>query len=79
VFELWCKHRHLLRHGWLGLEKEGDVEQFYSDYPRLGCSFLTFVATYCGYDGPILAEPFKRRMSVIRDLKHDRSATPPVA
>jgi len=73
VFELWGKHRHLLTHGWLWLGEAGDVKEFFADYPRLGCAFLTLVAAYCGYDGPILADPFQSRISSIGDLKDKKS------
>lgn len=69
VFELWGKHRLLLTHGWLWLGESGDVKEFFADYPRLGCAFLTLVAAYCGYDGPILADPFKNRIVNMREIK----------
>jgi hypothetical protein len=69
VFEVWGKHRHLLAHGWLWLGEELDPQQFFTDHARLGCAFLAFVAAYCGYEGPILANPFKNRILVIRDIK----------
>jgi hypothetical protein len=69
IFEVWGKHRHLLAHGWLWLTEESEPQEFFTDHARLGCAFLTLVAAYCGYDGPIMAEPFKNRILVIRDLK----------
>ncbi len=70
VFETWGKHRHLLSHGWLWLTEELDAQEFFTDHARLGCAFLTFVAAYCGYDGPIMADPFKNRIITIRDIKN---------
>ena len=29
---------------------------------------IAFVAAYCGYDGPIMADPFKSRVISIRDI-----------
>ena len=72
VFEVWGKHRHLLSHGWLWLGEELDAKEFFTDHVRLGCAFLTFVAAYCGYEGPIMADPFKNRILTISELK-----TPP--
>ncbi len=69
LFEVWGKHRHLLGHGWLWLGEELDVQEFFTDHARLGCAFLTFVAAYCGYDGPIMADPFKNRIITIADIK----------
>lgn len=69
IFEVWGKHRHLLAHGWLWLGEELDVAEFFTDEARLGCAFLTFVAAYCGYDGPIMADPFKNRIITISDIK----------
>jgi hypothetical protein len=69
IFEVWGKHRHLLAHGWLWLTEELDAQEFFTDQARLGCAFLTFVAAYCNYDGPIMADPFKNRIITIRDIK----------
>jgi hypothetical protein len=69
VFEVWGKHRHLLAHGWLWLGEELDVAEFFTDKARLGCAFLTFVAAYCGYEGPIMADPFKNRIITISEIK----------
>lgn len=69
VFEVWGKHRHLLGHGWLWLGEELDPQEFFTDHARLGCAFLTFVAAYCGYEGPIMADPFRNRIIRIRDIK----------
>jgi hypothetical protein len=69
VFEVWGKHRHLLGHGWLWLTEELDPHEFFTDHARLGCAFITFVAAYCGYEGPIMADPFKNRIIRIRDIK----------
>jgi hypothetical protein len=69
VFEVWGKHRHLLAHGWLWLGEEIDAQEFFTDHARLGCAFLTFVAAYCGYDGPIIANPFENRIVNIADIK----------
>jgi hypothetical protein len=69
LFEVWGRHRHLLGHGWLWLGEELDVQEFFTDHARLGCAFLTFVAAYCGYDGPIMADPFKNRIITIADIK----------
>jgi hypothetical protein len=71
VFEVWGKHRHLLAHGWLWLGEELEAEEFFADHARLGCAFLTFVAAFCGYEGPILADPFQNRIIIIRDIKKD--------
>jgi hypothetical protein len=70
IFEVWGKHRHLLAHGWLWLTEELDAQQFFTDQARLGCAFLTFVAAYCGYEGPVMADPFRNRIIVIRDIKN---------
>jgi hypothetical protein len=69
VFEVWGKHRHLLGHGWLWLGEELSSQEFFTDHARLGCAFLTFVAAYCGYEGPIMADPFKNRIIRICDIK----------
>jgi len=69
VFEVWGKHRRLLAHGWLWLGEELDPQEFFTDHARLGCAFLTFVAAYCGYEGPIMADPFKNRIISIADIK----------
>jgi hypothetical protein len=69
VFEVWGKHRHLLAHGWLWLGEEIDAKEFFTDHSQLGCAFLTFVAAYCGYEGPIIANPFENRIITIRDIK----------
>lgn len=69
VFKVWGKHRHLLAHGWLWVGEELEGDEFFVDHARLGCAFLTFVAAYCGYDGPILADPFENRIITIHDIK----------
>ncbi len=69
VFELWGKHRHLLAHGWVWMTEDLDAKEFFSDHAQLGCAFLTFVAAYCGYEGPILADPFHNRIITISDIK----------
>jgi len=69
VFEVWGKHRHLLAHGWLWLGEELDAEEFFTDKARLGCAFLILVAAYCGYEGPIMANPFRNGIVTIRDIK----------
>jgi hypothetical protein len=69
VFEVWGKHRHLLAHGWLWLGEEIDAKEFFTDHSQLGCAFLTFVAAYCGYEGPIIANPFENRIITVRDIK----------
>jgi hypothetical protein len=73
VFETWGKHRHLLAHGWLWLGEEVGVQEFLTDSARLGCAFLTFVAAYCHYEGPIMADPFRNRIITIRDIKESNS------
>jgi hypothetical protein len=70
IFEVWGKHRHLLAHGWLWLTEESDAQEFFSDYARLGCAFLTFVAAYCGYEGPIMADPFNNRIINIAEIRN---------
>jgi hypothetical protein len=69
VFEVWSKHRHLLAHGWLWMGEEMDSQEFFIDHARLGCAFLTFAAAYCGYEGPIMADPFKNRILTISQIK----------
>jgi hypothetical protein len=69
IFAVWGKHRHLLAHGWLWLTEESDAQEFFTDHARLGCAFLTFVAAYCGYEGPIMADPFKNRIITISEIK----------
>lgn len=69
VFAVWGKHRHLLAHGWLWLGEELDAQEFFTDHARLGCAFLTFVAAYCGYDGPIMADPFTNRIITISEIR----------
>lgn len=69
VFEIWGKHRHLLAHGWLWLGEETDPQGFFTDHAQLGCAFLTLVAAYCGYDGPVMADPFRNRIIAIADIK----------
>jgi hypothetical protein len=73
VFEVWGKHRHFLAHGWLWLTEELAAQEFFNDQARLGCAFLTFVAAYCGYEGPIMSDPFKNRIITIRDIKEPRT------
>jgi len=70
IFEVWGKYRHLLAHGWLWLMEESDAQEFFTDHARLGCALLTFVAAYCGYDGPIMADPFKNRILTISEIKN---------
>ncbi len=69
IFEVWGKHRHLLAHGWLWLTEELNAQEFFTDHARLGCAFLTFVAAYCGYDGPIMADPFNNRIINIAEIR----------
>jgi hypothetical protein len=73
VFEVWGKHRHLLAHGWLWLGEELNAQEFFTDRSRLGCAFLTFVAAYCGYEGPILADPFENRVMNIAEIRSQRA------
>ena len=69
IFELWGQHRHDLSHGRLWIPEDAPVNQFFTDYPRLGCAFMTVVAAFCGYEGQIMADPFTSSTEVIRELK----------
>ncbi len=70
IFGLWKRHRNSLAHGWLWtLEESDDVGDYFADYPRLGCAFMTLVAAWCGYEGPISADPFELRATVIGSIK----------
>ena len=73
IFEVWGKHRHLLGHGWLWLTEELSPQEYFTDHALLGCAFLTFVAAYCGYTGPIIADPFKNAVLDIRTIKSKKS------
>jgi len=68
IFELRGKYRHHLSHGRLWLHEDGGFEEM-DDYARLGCAFMLLVAAYCGYDGPVLADPYQPRKAVISELK----------
>jgi len=39
----------------------------------IGCAFLTFVAAYCGYHGPIMADPFSNRIINIAEISNSFS------
>lgn len=69
IFELWGQHRHDLSHGRLWIPEDAPIDQFFTDYPRLGCAFMTVIAAFCGYEGPVIADPFSSRAVVIRELK----------
>jgi hypothetical protein len=69
VFALWGKHRHMLAHGWLSDDAGSSIKDFFPDHAQLGCAFNTVAAAYCGYEGPILADPFEDRVLTISDIK----------
>lgn len=68
IFEIRGKYRNMLAHGRLWIPEERSIEDF-GDYARLGCAFMTIIAARCGYEGPVLADPFESRKVVIRDIK----------
>lgn len=68
IFDLRGRHRHDLAHGRLWLPDERGVDDFH-EYARLGCAFMTMIAARCGYEGPILADPYKPQKIVISDLR----------
>jgi len=67
IFELWGKHRHRLSHGWLWVEDESEPNDFFSDYPKLGCAFHLMAARLCGYSGCVMSNPFENKMTRIAD------------
>jgi len=68
IFKLRGRHRHDLSHGRLWVSEDRGFEDF-QDYAQLGCAFMTIIAARCGYEGPILADPYKPRKAIISDLK----------
>lgn len=73
LMEIRKKHRDSLAHGrfWeFGSESD---DSFFTDYPRLGCAFMAIIAAYCGYEGPISANPIGGAVGRISKLKADLS------
>lgn len=68
IFEIWGKHRHRLSHGWLWVEDESEPNDFFSDYPKLGCAFHLMAARLCGYSGCVMSDPFKNKKTRISDI-----------
>lgn len=62
------KYRNDFAHGRLWLRDE-NLEHMH-DYAQLGCAFMTIIAARCGYEGPILADPFGPRQVIISALKN---------
>jgi hypothetical protein len=54
IMEIRKKHRDNLSHGRLWILEEISNEAYFEDYPQLGCAFMTVIAAYCGYEGPII-------------------------
>jgi hypothetical protein len=69
IFALRGKYRHDLSHGRLWLPEERDFAEDMGDYARLGCAFMTLIAARCGYEGPLMADPYQRRKVIIRSLR----------
>lgn len=69
IFELRGRHRHNLSHGRLWLPEESPADSFFTDYPRLACAFMILFATFCGYEGPIVASPFESREITIASIR----------
>jgi hypothetical protein len=70
IFDLWYRHRNSLAHGNLWeMEEKEEIGDYFLDYPKLGCAFMTLVAAWCGYRGPILADPFAPKATVIENIK----------
>lgn len=74
IFELRKKYRDDLSHGRLWVGEEQDFGETTQDYALLCCGFMTMIAARCGYEGPVIADPYKPRQVVIGSLKE--SATP---
>jgi hypothetical protein len=68
IFAIRNKYRNDLSHGRLWVRDEKDLTSDVFDYAKLGCAFMTVIAAWCGYDGPVLADPFQPRQAIIRDL-----------
>jgi hypothetical protein len=52
------KHRDHLSHGRLWILEDASSDAYFTDYPRLGCAFMTIIAALCGYSGHIVDDPF---------------------
>jgi len=70
IFDLWSKYRNSLAHGWLWIPEADDVAANFTDYPRLSCAFSIIVAAWCGYEGPIVANPMEEQFTEIKRLKN---------
>jgi hypothetical protein len=69
IYELRGRHRPELSHGRFWLPEESISESFFTDYPELGCAFMILIAAFCGYEGAIVAHPFKGREITIASLR----------
>ena len=52
----------------LWLPEQAPVGRFFADYPRLGCAFMILLAALCGYQGPIVANPFESQEITIASI-----------
>lgn len=69
VMSVRKKYRDDLSHGRLWQSDDFSYDEYYLDYPRLGCAFMTVIAAYCGYDGLIVASPFGNIVEEIAAIK----------
>ena len=73
LMEIRKKHRDSLAHGRFWEFGNESDDSYFTDYPRLGCAFMTIIAAYCGYEGPISANPIGGAVGRISKLKADLS------
>lgn len=69
TMEIRKKHRDHLSHGRLWILEDASSDAYFTDYPRLGCAFMTIIAALCGYSGPIVTHPFRGDISKISDFR----------
>lgn len=71
IMNIRKNHRDDLGHGRFWIPEDAPVNCFFTDYPRLGCAFMTIIAALCGYNGPIMSNPFGGGVHVISDLRQE--------
>ncbi len=68
IMNIRKNYRDHLSHGRLWI-LENNIEQgYFKDYPQLGCAFMIMIAAFCGYEGPVIANPFESKFTDISSL-----------
>lgn len=75
IMEIRKRHRDHLSHGRLWTLEDAPPDVHFTDYPRLGCAFMTIIAALCGYNGPIVTHPFEGERRNVSSFQHSTASS----